>query len=185
MKNITIHNKSTVNAHGTHTGATTKSVVCKTDRLIFISGMDAAEYYEVGNDSISRNCNHKQSCVKTKHGIKTFCFLSEILENLDELLTPVVHTDEEYDALKAVLEEAQKQNEILKAQVEELKEDAALGRAIREEHEKEEERQRAIAEMESVIEQRKRICEQREAEAQRAVAELMEAESKLAELKGE
>jgi len=200
MARITIHDKATVNAHGLHNGGTHKPVVCITDRKFFVSGMDAAEYYGVSTGTISLICNGKQNCTLTQKGVKKFCFLSQILEHLDELFAGPA---EEIEALKKEIaayqkkaEVCEKENEALKRENEELKKELAealkkasildkLYAELEEEQKAEEERQKAIAEAEKMVEQRKRICEQQDAEYQRSVSELMEAEKKLAELKGD
>lgn len=183
MKSITIHNKATVNAHGTHTHSTHKPVVCITDRKFFVSMTDASEFYSVGISSISKVCQHKYDYIKTASGNKKFCYLSEVIEHFDELFTG---STEEIEILKKEKEALQKRNAELEA-------DAAVGRVIREKEEAarkaEEERLKEIENLQSMVESNKekitncdRIIERKDKELQDVVAHKMELETETNEL---
>lgn len=140
------------NALGTHTNGNDKPVWCITTRKYFARGVDAAETYGLCKSGISNVCNGKQ---KTCGGME-FCFVADRDQHLDKLITPINHTDEEYDSLTKELEALKKENEELKA-------DASLGRAIKAELEKE---RKAKAELEA----KKQKANERLAKASKKVA---------------
>lgn len=81
MANITIHEKATVNAVGSHFNGNSKQVFCLNTGFVYASVVDAAECTSSNAGEISRCCNGKVRHVK---GSK-YIFVKDIPSHLDEL----------------------------------------------------------------------------------------------------
>lgn len=162
MNNTLVLSKEAIlnNAVGSHSNGNAKPVLCLTTNERFVSVIDAAEAYGIDKSGISAACRGK---IKTYKG-KKWCFVSDRDAHFNEILDTRPNYAElerkaaAWDKLIAELEKENKEKE---------------------------KRQAKIAKAEAKVEYCRRIVEGMDAKYQLAVSRLIEAEKKLAELKGD
>lgn len=81
MTNITIHEKATVNAVGSHTNGNAKQVLCISTGIVYTSAQDAAEHNDSCLSEISKCCRGMVNHVKGKR----YCYISNIANHIDEI----------------------------------------------------------------------------------------------------
>lgn len=114
-----IQNASIINVEGNRNHKNCKAVYCITTGEVFASVADAAEKNGVSTASMSwAVCGKSKSC----RG-KRFCFVSNIIEHLDEIATNNRDREAKVTAYNAMIE---KQEKIRKAQAEVDKHDARI-----------------------------------------------------------
>ena len=111
---INIQNASTVNVTGHHSHKNSKAVYCIDTGEIFASTIDAAEANDVSVSAISLVCLGK---TKTCNG-KRFCYVSKMMENLEEITEATRVRAAKVAAYDAEIE---RQNAIAKAEEERRK----------------------------------------------------------------
>lgn len=133
MSEITITNKTTMQAEGKRNNKNCKPVICIETGEVFTSSADAAEKVGVHFSAMSAVCTGKIKTCKGMH----FCYTSAALENLNAVMERLREAtaleedarkwrEQEAEKERIRLEEERKQNEIIKLQnkVEKLQADA-------------------------------------------------------------
>lgn len=164
MTDIIINDKSTIKSIGEHTSGNCKPVVCITDNMTFNSVTDAAEYYNAWAIQISNVCTGK---FRTFRG-KRFCFLRDINQHLDEMMDDSRNMAKKISELerKATLWDTYQREQEAKRKAEE---------------ERIKDAQFALERANEKLDRRKEIMECIDAQYQKAVRRMMEAEKEVHE----
>lgn len=126
-KTVNIQNKATIQAEGKLNSAHCKPVICIDDGRTFTSVTDAAEQIGV---AVGTMCGHLQGRYKSCNGYH-LCYLSEVTENLDSIVTHLRKTSKDSeDARKwreyqAEQEALRKAEELRQAKIAKLRERVA------------------------------------------------------------
>lgn len=99
MTTIKIHKIANINAIGHHTGKNNKPVVRIAPFAIYASLTDAAEQNDCTIGAISVVCNKKYKYCKGKR----YCWLSDLMEHLDEITEGLNTQQKKADAWDAML----------------------------------------------------------------------------------
>lgn len=81
--NITIHDKSEINAEGKHINGNSKPVFCITTGTVYASVLDAAEHAGVGPSTMSRAITDNKKGAKCQG--KRYCFISDVMDHFEEI----------------------------------------------------------------------------------------------------
>ena len=113
MTNITIHEKATVNAVGSHTNGNAKQLLCLNTGIIYASASDASKENACSLSEVSKCCRGLVNHVKGNR----YCYVTNITNHLSEISEVI----QKYSVIVAE-QEAKERKEKAKAKITMLEE---------------------------------------------------------------